>query len=259
MSATANTGPQGNPGDILNWPMLKIAYHTDPAAIAQLLPPGISPGSEPRVTITIYNFPVHNEPEYGLVVNVAADYAGIAGDYTLAIGINQEAPLFICHEMWGQPKFPCETVYFRLANHVEAKCIHQGCTFLEFRGEVGATLDHPPEHETNEWWVKHLRSVDPTAAGVYDFPPHVVRVWSKYGTAFLQEVKGTLTLRESAWDPIATLLPVRSEPTATLWTPIFKDRRITREGPLDPQGFWPFVDTIGGTRWPGTSGGPKKG
>ena len=29
-------GPQGNPGDILNWPMLNIRYRTDAAAIAAL-------------------------------------------------------------------------------------------------------------------------------------------------------------------------------------------------------------------------------
>ena len=41
--------PQGNPGDIINWPMLKVHYRTDPEAIAALLPPGITVGSEPNV------------------------------------------------------------------------------------------------------------------------------------------------------------------------------------------------------------------
>ena len=72
-------------------------------------------------------------------------------------------------------------------------------------------------------------------------------------------MKGTLTLRESAWDPIATLLPMRGQPNARLWTPIFKDRRITLAGPLDPVAFVPHMDVISGTRWPGTSGGPKQG
>jgi acetoacetate decarboxylase len=86
----------------------------------------------------------------------------------------------------------------------------------------------------------------------------VVHVWSKYGTAYLQELKGTLTLRESAWDPIATLLPMREQVSARLWTPVFKDRSIKLAGPLDPAGYWPFADTISGTRWPGNSGGPKR-
>ncbi len=58
--------PQGNPGDIVNWPMLKIVYRTDPDKIAALLPPGIEPGPNPNVNLTIYNFPVPDEPEYGI-------------------------------------------------------------------------------------------------------------------------------------------------------------------------------------------------
>ena len=29
--------PQGSPGDIINWPMLKLVYRTDPDKIAALL------------------------------------------------------------------------------------------------------------------------------------------------------------------------------------------------------------------------------
>ena len=42
--------PQGNPGDIINWPMLKIVYRTDPDKIAALLPPGSSPVPIPMST-----------------------------------------------------------------------------------------------------------------------------------------------------------------------------------------------------------------
>ena len=65
--------PQGNTGDIINWPMLKIHYRTDPEAIAALLPPGITVGKEPNVNLTVYNFPVPDVPEYGVVTTVNAD------------------------------------------------------------------------------------------------------------------------------------------------------------------------------------------
>ena len=78
----APAGPQSSPGEIINWPMLKLCYRTDADKIAALLPPGIEPGKEPHVYVTLYNFPVHNEPEYGVVVNVAADYDGQEGEYT---------------------------------------------------------------------------------------------------------------------------------------------------------------------------------
>ena len=87
--SNASGAPQGNPGDIVNWPMLKIHYRTDPECIAALLPPGIEPGAEPNVNLTFYNFPVPDEPEYGIVTTVNADYAGTAGEFTIGYGIGE--------------------------------------------------------------------------------------------------------------------------------------------------------------------------
>ena len=91
----------------------------------------------------------------------------------------------------------------------------------------------------------------------YDFPPHVVRVHTKYGTAYNQKLEGTLTLRDSPWDPIAELLPQRELVSAVLDTPTFLGRDIQLAGKLDPDAFWPHIDTIGGSRWPGHMGGPR--
>ena len=257
MASVISNGPQSNPGEIYNWPMLRIIYKTGRDDIAALLPPGIEVGKEPNVTITIYNFPVNNEPEYGVVVNAAASYKGIEGDYTLGIGINQEQAVYGSHEHWGQPKYLADTSYFRFFDHVEAKVVHQGCTFIEFTGDVVGELPNPEEYEHNEWWIKSLRSVD-MAEAKYDFPPHVVRVKSTYGTAFMQELKGEFILRDSPWDPVASKLPIKEQVSTNLWTPIFLGREITLEGELDGKEFWPFADTIGGTRWLGDNGGPKK-
>jgi acetoacetate decarboxylase len=84
-------------------------------------------------------------------------------------------------------------------------------------------------------------------------------VHTQYGTAFNQRVEGKLTLRDSPWDPIAQLLPVASDVSARLWTPSSFDRDIALAGKLDGDAFAPFIDTIGGSRWPGENGGPKRG
>ena len=57
--------PSTSPGEISQWPMLKIVYRTDPVKIAELLPPGIDNSDTSNVTLTIYNLPVNEEPEYG--------------------------------------------------------------------------------------------------------------------------------------------------------------------------------------------------
>ena len=250
--------PQGNPGDALNWPMLKIKYLTDPENIAKLLPPGIEPADEPEVILTAYNFPVNGHPEFGLVTAVAAKHDGKEGEFPLGYAIDRESEIFISQEKFGQPKYPAQIDYFRMMDYVEVNVVHQNYTFMEFKGQVTETLDPGPEFEVNEFWVKYSRCASYTKPG-FDFPPHVVDVYSKYGTALKQKVVGELTLRESPWDPIAQNLPVRSELDAYLWTPIFLDRTVNLGKPLDADAFEPFANTIGNSRWPGENGGPKKG
>lgn len=248
-------GPQQNPGELSNWPMLKVAYRTDKDRIASLLPPGLEPDDSSLVLLTFYNLPIQEAPEYGIAINVAANYKGTAGEYTLGIGINQETVIYPSKERWGQPKFHADTAYWRLGNDVEARTTHYGHTFADFVGKVVGQQEPIAEAEQREFWVKYMRDCDLTP-GKYDFNPHFVNVYSKFGTAFLEKVEGELTLRESRYDPIATLLPKREQVSAHLWTPIFLDRKITLGDPIDPDKFWPFADTIGGSRWPGENGAP---
>jgi acetoacetate decarboxylase len=257
MSTDPNSGPRIKPAEIAGWPLLKLVYRTDPDKIAALLPPGIEPGRNPNVHVNIYNVPVKGEPEYGVSTKVEADYEGMAGYYGLGLGIDQEAAIFISQELNGQPKFPCRIHYYRYGDTVEARCTHQGYTFLEFRGEVtGAVEDPSGEYDENEWWIKVSRAVGGVEKS-YDFPPHVVRVATRNDVAHQETIDGVLTLRDSPWDPYTELLPMREQLSAALVWGIQSKREITLAGALDPIAFWPHADVIGGSRWPGDRGGPR--
>jgi acetoacetate decarboxylase len=244
-----------NPGDIAGWPILKIDYPTRPSSIAALLPPGISAGADANVHLSIYCYPVPDEPEFGVVITVDADYAGEKGLYTLGYGIDQESAIFISRDTNGQPKFPCEVEYYRLGSRVHARCIHQGYTFLEFDGKEAGPAPLPESQIETEWWIKVSRAVG-GAEKAYDFPPHVVKVHSAYQPVYRERLDGELRLLDSPWDPIARLLPMEGAASAYLSTAQPTARDITLEGLLDPDAYWPFVDTIGGSRWPGMQGGP---
>ena len=246
---STDTPPQGNPGDILNWSMLKVSYRTDKDAVAKLLPPGIEPADEARVFLTFYCFPVLNEPEFGLVMTTAANYDGTAGEYALGYAIDQEDAIYVSREHWGQPKYLADIRYFRMLDHVEASVTHHGTTFAAFSGNVSGNGDAGEVFEQHEWWIKHARSVT-MMPGEYDFPPHVVHVRAKYRTAFRQNLEGELTLRESIADPLAQRLPMREQLDAYLWTPEHLEREIKLAGPLDAEAFTPFANTVGGTRFP---------
>ncbi len=256
-SRTTDT-PMTRPGEVAGRPKLVLRYPTDPERIADLLPPGLSPVGEPVVQIGIYCVPVHGEPEHGVSTKVPATYDGMPGQYCLGIGIDQESAIFVSRETNGQPKFPCSVRFFRLGDEVHASCTHQGHTFLSYRGTVTGTV--PPtgdEVEEREWWIKVSRAVG-GAEKSYDFPPHVVQVRTAGVVTHTESLDGVLTLRDSEWDPYTELLPMVGPATAELVTTRHTARDITLAGPLDPDAFWPHADTIGGSRWPGDRGAPRR-
>lgn len=249
--------PLTRPGEVAGHPKLVIRYPTEQAAIDALLPPGLEPYGEPIVQIGIYCVPVHGEPEYGISTKIPARYGDTEGLYTLGIGIDQESAIFISRETNGQPKFPCTVRFFRLGDRIEARCTHQGTTFLRYSGEVNGTVEpSDDDFEDNEWWIKVSRAVG-GAERSYDFPPHVVRVRSAGTVTHTETLEGRLSLADSSWDPYVKLLPKVGDALAELVTARHTARDITLEGPLDPEAFWPHADTIGGSRWPGERGGPR--
>lgn len=247
--------PMTRPGEVAGWPKLVVTYRTDADGVARLVPPGLVPG-EPVVTVGVYCVPILGEPEFGISVKVPASWQGADGQYNLGMGIDQEAAVSVSHETNGQPKFLCEIDYYRLGDHVSARATHQGYTFVEFHGEVtGPAAVRPGDFDEHEWWVKYSRAIG-GAEGAYDFAPHVVDVATTFEQRHVEDVDGELKLLDSPWDPVARYLPIREQLSAQLVTHQPKARAITNAGPLDPEAFWPHVDTIGASRWPGTRGGP---
>lgn len=254
--------PTGAPGDIHNWPLLKVVYRTDADAINSILPPGFSPGKDPLVKMNVYNYPVPDEPELGILSTVNAIYDGIEGEYAIGYGIDQESAIFSSQEINGQPKYPCNTMFYREGNRVAARCTHAGYTFFEFQGESVGPEPNWDDYTVNEWWIKVSRKVGTDIFDQsnveYDIPPQVVRVKNLYGTKHLERVEGRFRLLESPWDPFATRLPMKELVSTHLWWPDFKAREITVAGQLDPKAFVPYADVIGGSRWPGHLGGPYR-
>ncbi len=250
--------PMVRPGEVAGWPKLVVKYTTEESNISPLLPPGLTP-LDPIVQIGIYCVPIQGEPEYGVSIKVPAEWDGTAGVYNLGMGIDQENAVFISAELNGQPKFLCDISYFRLGNRIEARTVHQGYTFIEFAGDVTEELEPIPGDTTeHEWWTKYSRAI----GGIekqYDFPPHVVDVATTMQQVHVENISGELRLLDSPWDPVARYLPIEEVVSAHLVTNRMKAREITNAGPLDPDAFWPHADVIGGSRWPGDHGGPRRG
>ena len=239
------------PGEVAGWPKLVVSYPTDPGNTARLLPPGLDATAD-TVQISVYCVPVLGEPEYGISVKIPARFGEYGGWYTLGIGIDQEAAIFSSRETNGQPKYPCSVRFYRLGDAVHASATHQGTTFFAYDATSTDVDRGAYDFDDHEWWVKVSRAVGTTAASppAYDLTPQVVDVRSTGTRISTEALTGTLVLRDSAWDPIAQLLPVAGTVRAELVTNQHRSRSITTAGPLDSESYWRFTDTIGGSRWP---------
>jgi len=244
-------------GEVAGWPKLVVTYPTEAACVAALLPPGLEAAGT-TVTVGFYCVPVLDEPELGVSVKVPARWRGVDGHYSLGLGIDQEAAVHISGETNGQPKFLCHVDYFRLGDVVTARASHQGYTFVEFSGHAsGDQAALSGEVTEHEWWTKYSRAIG-GQSGADDLPPHVVDVATTFEPVWSEEVRGELVLRDSPWDPIAPLLPMVAPASARLLNQRPTARVITNAGPLDADAFGPFADVIGGSRWPGERGGPRR-
>lgn len=256
MSGDRVTGQDAAPGDVLGLPKLVIRYPTEPGAVAALLPPGLEPCGDPVVQVNFYCAPVHGEPELGISTRVPAEVDGREGAYCLGIGIDQESAVFVSRDTNGQPKFPCAVRYVRMGDEVLAAATHQGTTFVEYRGRsVGASASDDPVEET-EWWIKASPAIG--GGDGFDLPPRLVQVTTTGRRARVEALEGDLVLRDSDWDPYTTLLPPTGAASAELVTTRVTGRTITPGPLLDAAAVAPWLDNIGGSRWPGRRGAPRR-
>ena len=100
--------------------------------------------------------------------------------------------------------------------------IHLRGSILPAEGDVGFFLLLSP-------WITRLDDIERLGLTLSDFATH---------------------------DPVADLLPPLGPHRVRFVANRIASRTIAVAGPLDPVAFWPWTDTIGGSRWPGTRGGP---
>jgi acetoacetate decarboxylase len=235
------TGGEGRGGGMPmpSFPNLEVAYLTEPAALAAVLPPPLSPPDEPRVHARITEiklefgeFRYHERVGY---FAVDAKYEGELGEYPLLIPIDLESALSISRERFGEPKKLADIDLQRDGDHVEGRVTRNGVTFIEIIGDVTETLPTPAPSPAHQWWFKFLPAV---SGDGFDAGPLLVRVDQVRTPESVERVDGKLVLRDLATDPVVDLPIVETE--SILWSV----RRSTHEpkvvGPVDADAFLPY-------------------
>ncbi|GAB2842754.1 hypothetical protein GCM10022221_47470 [Actinocorallia aurea] len=245
MSLTRWVQPPTKPGPSLAdglppLPALEAVYLTDPAALAEVLPPPLKPPAEPRVHVRVTDidltFGEHRHKELVGYFAVEAELDGRPGEYPLLIPIDLEPAIAISRERFGEPKKLADISLTREGDAVSGTITRQGVTFIEMTGRVTGALPTPEPYPARQFWIKASPAV--SGAG-FDGAPLLVVMEQTRRPASVERVEGVLVLRELPGCPVVDL-PVRALLSLT-WQRRSSVNAPKVVGPLDPDAFAPFA------------------
>jgi acetoacetate decarboxylase len=222
-------------------PSLEVVYTTDPAVLAEALPPPLLPPPEPRVHVRItdidLDFPgVYRHKEMVGYFAVDAVYEGVLGEYPLLIPIDLESAVGVSRERFGEPKKLAQIELVRQGDHVEGRMTRHDVTFVEIVGDVSGHLPVPAPYPATQFWYKFLPAVDGNG---FDAGPFLVRVDQVRTPITLEGIDGKLVLRDTPTAPVVDL-PVH-EVVSITWTVRKSSVRPSLVGPVDAEAFAPFA------------------
>ena len=128
-----------------------LAYLTDPAAIARVLPPPLKPFQMPVVTVSVnhINDPSFADDYYEAILGIYAMYGDRVGQYPLSLilgGPGAEMATFAGRDNGSIPKkLGAEFVLRRNDGHVTATVCRRGAKLVDIDMELGA-YNHPLTH-----------------------------------------------------------------------------------------------------------------
>jgi acetoacetate decarboxylase len=221
-------------------PSIEVVYHTDPAALAAVLPPPLEPPDIPRVHARVteikLEFGEHRYEERVGYFAVDAVYQGELGEYPLLMPIDLEPAVAISRERFGEPKKLADIDFGRDGDHVEARVTRQGVTFMELVGDAVETLDVPEPYPAVQWWFKFMPSVSGSG---FDAGPFLIRVDQVRTHEHLERVDGKLVLRDLAGCPVVDLPIVDTE--KMVWSVRRSTHVPTMVGTVDADAFEPYA------------------
>ncbi|MCD9197705.1 acetoacetate decarboxylase family protein [Aeromicrobium wangtongii] len=123
--------------------MLSVDFLSDPAAIERLLPPPLAPGDTPRVTAMVGRWRSNCVADFdGGAIYVSATFGDLAGDYVLAMWMDDDQPMIYGREMFGEPKKLARSQLYRSGDHFSATITRHGVDLLALEADLD--IDHGP-------------------------------------------------------------------------------------------------------------------
>jgi acetoacetate decarboxylase len=204
---------------------LTAVYETDHDVVAAVLPPPLEPTGDPLVRVSVARVDLgEGRPPFGAgTFAVQASHEGQVGNYPLVMPMTTEQSVIGGRETFGEPKKLAEVALERDGDRVVGRVTRLGTTFIEVSGTVADDLPVPDDLHRVDFYFKFLPAPDGKG---FDGEPALVYCHRTESARTLARVEGTVTLRESRFDPVADL-PVRRLVSLTL-----SERRSVQTGEI---------------------------
>ncbi len=190
---------------------IRATYETDPAVYAALLPQPLTPIGRPEVWLQLAHVAMHWSPERtieigALSMGLVCDYEGQRGAYCFHMAMEGESVVTGGRERFGEPKKIAETTFEKNGDHVRASCSRHGITYFTIEGDIGAENSNPKQFEEYLYCYKALQGISDLRT--FDGDVFLTQLDWKRNYTTRRDMTGTITLAESAYDPLVDI-PVR--------------------------------------------------
>lgn len=218
---------------------LAVTFLSDPAVLAEVIPPPLAPAKEPRVSVSISHIRRSDcvGPFLGCSFNIACTFEGEPGLYCLTMPMSTDTAVLFGRELFAEPKKLAEIRLNQRARQLHGSVTRQGITYIELHGEFPAepaALDR--ETISQHYYFKFLPAANGRGLA---FPPQLVRVTHRGVVHKAIAGTGTVTFRDSMHDPVIDI-PVMSV-TGASWSEL--DTHTTAEvvATVDEEAFLPYA------------------
>ncbi|MBE7519242.1 MAG: acetoacetate decarboxylase family protein [Thermoflexaceae bacterium] len=194
---------------------LSIAFETDPAVVAELLPPPLAPAAAPRTTVSVSEIRRSNcvGPFNGAAINLACTYKGEEGLYCLTMPMDTGLAVTFGRELFAEPKKLAEISLDVAGGNARGRVSRHGITYIELTGRFEGQPAEPALHYVvPHYYFRFLPAANGRGLA---FDPELIRVTHRGTVHRAVRGEGTITFRESRHDPVIDL-PVLSVTGATL-------------------------------------------
>lgn len=132
----------------VNGEMLTVDFLSDPAFVAEVLPPPLEPADTPRVTAMVSRWQSNCVGDFAAAaIYVAARHEGADGDYVLAMWMDGDVPIIYGRDVFGEPKKLASSRLHRRGNNEFSGTLERnGVRLMQLHAELPTELG-PSEGE----------------------------------------------------------------------------------------------------------------